>query len=141
MRMRVLLAWLVLPAIPALGQAIPDSIAVDGVPAIPAALVKELSRYQNIRLASFQDWVPGRRAMLILTRFGNTNQVHRVAFPAGARRQLTFFQERVLGASARPHSAQFSFTMDEGGAEDFQVFVQDERSGDAIRLSDGRSRH
>jgi dipeptidyl aminopeptidase/acylaminoacyl peptidase len=137
------LAWFVLAAVPGSGsgQTVPDSIVADGVPAVPAELVRELSRYQNIRTASFQDWIPGRRAMLILTRFGNTNQVHRVAFAAGARTQSTFFPERVLGASARPHSAQFSFTMDEGGAENFQVFMQDERSGDAIRLSDGRSRH
>jgi dipeptidyl aminopeptidase/acylaminoacyl peptidase len=137
------LAWLVLVAVPGAGsgQTVPDSIVADGVPAVPAELVRELSRYQNIRLASFQDWVPGRRAMLILTRFGNTNQVHRVAFAGGARTQLTFFPERVLGASARPRAALFSFTMDEGGAENYQVFLQDERSGDARRLSDGRARH
>jgi dipeptidyl aminopeptidase/acylaminoacyl peptidase len=138
------LAWLLcsaLSAASALAQSVPDSIAADGVPAVPAALVKELSRYQNIRSASFQEWVPGRRAMLILTRFGNTNQVHRVEFAGGARTQLTFLPERVLSASARPGTREFSFTMDEGGAENFQVFLQDARSGGATRLSDGRARH
>src|SRR5262249_3562598 len=95
MRIRILLIWLVALAplaAPAWGQSIPDSIGADGVPAVPAALGQELNRYQNIRSASFQDWeqAPGRRAMLILTRFGNTNQVHRVGFPGGARTQLTF---------------------------------------------------
>ena len=100
-------AWFVLAAAPGSvsGQTAPDSIVADGVPAVPAELVRELSRYQNIRLASFQDWVPWRRTMLLLTRFGNTNQVHRVAFAAGARTQLTFFPERVLSASARSHTS------------------------------------
>ena len=105
MRIRVLLAWLAWmapQAVPVLGQSVPDSIAAEGVPAVPEALVRELNRYQNIRSASFQGWESGRRALLILTRFGNTNQVHRVAFPGGARTQLTFFPDRVLGASARP---------------------------------------
>jgi len=144
MNIRVWLVWLAgvaLPAASALGQSVPDSIMADGVPAVPAALAPELNRYQNIRSASFQDWVPGRRAQLILTRFGNTNQVHRVAFPGGARTQLTFLAERVLSASGRPGSGQFLYAMDEGGAENYQIFVQDERSGEARRLTDGRSRN
>jgi dipeptidyl aminopeptidase/acylaminoacyl peptidase len=144
MRIRLPLGWLVGVALlvtPAPGQSVPDSIAADGVPPIPAALVRELNRYQNIRSASFQDWVPGRRALLILTRFENTNQVHRVAFPGGARTQLTFLPERVLQAGARPKSGQFAFSMDEGGAENYQVFLQDVKGGDATRLTDGRSRN
>ena len=101
MRLRVLLAWIAWmapQAVPVLGQSVPDTIAVEGVPAVPETLFRELNRYQNIRSASFQDWEPDRRAMLILTRFGNTNQVHRVAFPGGARTQLTYLPDRVLGA-------------------------------------------
>ncbi len=144
MEIRIWLVWLAgvtSLASSALGQTVPDSIMADGVPAVPATLAPDLNRYQNIRSASFQDWVPGRRAQLILTRFGNTNQVHRVAFPGGARTQLTFLAERVLSARGRPGAGQFLFTMDEGGAENFQVFVQDEKSGDARRLTDPRARN
>jgi dipeptidyl aminopeptidase/acylaminoacyl peptidase len=158
MRIRVVLAglaclaWTAARTVSAPGQGIPDSIAVEGVPALPASLIQELNRYQNIRTASFQDWedAPGhagqggqaRRAMWILTRFGNTNQVHRVAFPGGARTQLTFFAERVLGVTARPGvPSQFAFSMDEGGAENYQVYWQDARGGEATRLTDGRSRN
>src|SRR3954454_22251823 len=121
------LAWMAPQAVPALGQSVPDSIAAEGVPAVPEALVRELNRYQNIRSASFQDWEPGRRAQLILTRFGNTNQVHRVAFRGGARTQLTFFPDRVPGASTRPGSSQFASWTDEGGAENYQIFLHDGR--------------
>jgi len=130
-------------AVPALApaQEVPDSIAAEGVPPVPKELAEELNRYQNIRLASFQDWVPGRREVLISTRFADTNQVHQVAFPGAARKQLTFSPERVLGASARPGHAQFGFAMDEGGAENFQLFLYDLKTGETERLTDGRSRN
>jgi hypothetical protein len=74
----LLIPWSTAPA-----QAVPDSIAADGVPEIPGALIEQLGRYQHTRSASFQGWLADRREMLILTRFGDTNQVHRVAFPGG----------------------------------------------------------
>ncbi len=125
----------------AIGQVVPDSIVAEGIPDIPEELARSLNRYQNIRTASFQDWVADRREMLILTRFADTNQVHQVAMPGGARTQLTFFPERVLGASARPNHAQFVFSMDEGGAENYQIFLDDPRTGDVVRLTDGASRN
>ena len=45
---------------------------------------------------AFQAWATGRRELYALTRFGATNQVHRVAMPLGARTQITFEPERVL---------------------------------------------
>ena len=126
---------------PVPAQEIPDTILAEGVPAIPKELAGELNRYQNIRSASLQDWVPGRREILILTRFADTTQVHRVAFPGGDRRQLTFFDERVTGVRSRPGAPEFAFAMDEGGAENFQFYLQGLRAGTADRLTDGRSRN
>lgn len=130
---------------------VPATIAVEDVPAVPAELARALNRYQNIRSATFQDWAIGRRdfrgtpadvgAMLIATRFGDTNQVHRVAFPGASRYQLTFHPERVLGANQRPNARQVSYTADEGGAENYQVFLYDLASGETARLTDGRARH
>jgi hypothetical protein len=76
------------------GQAdpVPETICAANVPPIPAALSTALNRYQNIRSASFQDWDDTRdRAMYVSTRFADTPQVHYVAVPGAARRQLTFF--------------------------------------------------
>jgi dipeptidyl aminopeptidase/acylaminoacyl peptidase len=122
---------------------VPDSIRAEGVPPIPKSLAAELSRYQNIRGASFQGWddEAGKRAVYITTRFGDTTQVHHVATPGGARRQLTFLPERVLGVSPRPRRGQFLFVMDEGGAENYQLFLQDRSGGEPTRVSDGKSRH
>src|SRR4051812_42136815 len=76
---------------------VPESIRGEGLPAVPAALRAALSRYQNIRSASFQDWDDTRdREMYVTTRFADTPQVHHVASPGASRRQLTFLDERVL---------------------------------------------
>ncbi|MDG3006049.1 S9 family peptidase [Paludisphaera mucosa] len=121
---------------------VPETIRAEGVPAIPRSIASALNRYQNIRTATFQGWDEDKpRAVYITTRFADTMQVHHVAAPGAARRQLTFLPERVLGASPRPRRDQFLFTMDEGGAENYQLFLQDRAGGEPVRLSDGKSRH
>jgi len=84
-RTTILIAALVTTAAEARGQ-VPDSIVAEGVPEVTKELKAGLARYQNARSAAFQGWVGGRREVLIGTRFADTNQVHRVAFPGGARR-------------------------------------------------------
>ena len=135
-----LVAVLIATAATARGQ-VPDSIAAEGVPDVPRELKAALARYQNARSASFQGWVGDRREVLIGTRFADTNQVHRVAFPGGARTQLTFFADRVLGAEANPVAPMIAFSADEGGAENYQVFVQDANGGPSGRVTDGASRN
>lgn len=133
-----LVPWLV-PSAPA--QGVPDSIVAEGVPEVPASLVEALNRYQNIRTAAFQGWLAGRREVLISTRFAETPQVHHVAFPGGARSQLTFRRDRVLGADPRPGRDQFAFSADAGGAENYQLFLDDLRAGTVKRFTDGEARH
>ena len=126
---------------PASAQSVPDTIASDGVPEVPRELGGKLAKYQNIRVATFQDWLGDGREFLILTRFADVPQVHRVAFPGGDRSQLTFLPERIAAAHRRPGRKQFAFTSDEGGAENYQVSLFDTREGEARRLTDGKSRH
>jgi dipeptidyl aminopeptidase/acylaminoacyl peptidase len=126
---------------PAAAQQVPDSISAQDVPAVPRQLVNDLNRYQNIRLASFQDWSPDGRGLLILTRFAETNQVHRVAAPLADREQVTFLRERVGETRARPGTRQLLYSTDEGGAENFQLSLQDLGTGEGVRVTDGRSRN
>jgi len=113
----------------------------ENVPAIPDALVERLARYQNTRGAGFAGWLPDG-GMLVTTRFGETNQVHRLAGPGMAREQLTFFAEPV-GSVASPHGLQdgFMFTRDVGGSEFWQLFHYDIGRREARMLSDGESRN
>ena len=73
------------------------SLVLDNIPAVDTPLTAKLDDYMNARGASFVDWLPDG-GMLIATRFGDVEQLHRVASPLGAREQLTFYREPVTQA-------------------------------------------
>lgn len=119
-----------------------DNLVVEGVPVIPASLSEDVRRYTEFRTAALSSWHPVRREMLISTRFGDTAQVHQVKFPGGARTQLTFYPERVGGASYRPKTGDyFIFSKDIGGNEFFQLYRYDLADGNVTLLTDGKSRN
>ncbi len=83
------------------------TIWLDGVPPLPSALPAEVGRYLEFRTAGIQDWHPHRREMLVTTRFAEAAQLHVVAAPGRARRQLTFLPEPVSGGSYDPQAGAF----------------------------------
>jgi dipeptidyl aminopeptidase/acylaminoacyl peptidase len=115
------------------------NLVTENVPEIPAALAERTNQYQQARGASLQGWLGD--APLITTRFGDTAQVHRVAFPGGDRQQLTFFQEPVAVAVPAPDGASFLFRKDVGGNEQFQFYSFDVASGAYRLVTDGKSRN
>jgi dipeptidyl aminopeptidase/acylaminoacyl peptidase len=120
----------------------PESLIVDSIPPIDATLVDEVGRYTEARTASFVDWHPTRAESLILTRFADTNQVHLVLQPGGARTQLTFFPDRVNNATFDPTRGDFFlFSKSAGGNEFNQNYRFDLASGDVALLTDGKSRN
>lgn len=156
MRFRSLAATVVVGALLAFGLASParpqaaaapakpavikpaDNLVTDGLPEIPAEIAEAVGRYTEFRSASLAGWHPVKREMLISTRFGDTPQVHEVRMPGGARRQLTFFPDRVGGASWPRRSADyFVFTKDRGGDEFSQVYRYDVASGTITLVSPG----
>ena len=119
-----------------------DNLVVESIPKIPAALAAAVGRYTEFRSASLSNWHPTKREMLISTRFADTNQIHHLKMPGGARTQLTFFPDRVGGASYHPkHGNFFVFSKDVGGGEWFQLYRYDLASGDVTLLTDGKSRN
>src|SRR5688572_16141303 len=97
---------------------VPANLVVENVPAFPPALVEKVRPYLDSRSATFVDWNPMRAEMLVRTRFGETNQLHVVKMPGGARRQLTFLGEQVATGSFRPRDADtVLFARDTGGNE------------------------
>lgn len=120
----------------------PDTIVLDGVPAVPEALRSEIGRYLEFRAATFQDWHPTRREMIITTRFADTAQLHHLEMPGGARHQLTFSPEPVSGASYRPITGDFMvYAQDKGGGEFYQFYRFDPQDGRTHLLTDGKSRN
>ena len=119
-----------------------DNLVVQGLPPIPSELAERAGRYTEFRTAELLDWHPARREILIGTRFADTVQVHQVATPGGDRRQLTFYPDRVLGASYQPHKSEyFILTKDHGGNEFFQLFRRDPADGTSTLITDGKSRN
>lgn len=118
-----------------------ENISTDGIPPVPAELATKIDRYGNYRSASFAQWHPERLEMLINTRFGDTNQVHRVTAPMGMREQLTFFDEPIMGVGDYVNGESFTIRMDTGGNEFFQLYRFDPASGDHTLLTDGKSRN
>jgi dipeptidyl aminopeptidase/acylaminoacyl peptidase len=120
----------------------PPAIVTRGVPAVEAAAVAGLLPYENLRAAQFEDWHPGERRMLIGTRFAESRQLHEVARPLGSRSQLTFFRDPVGTGLYRPgRPAEIAYLRDEGGDEDFQVYLLDRATGTSRSLTDGVARH
>jgi dipeptidyl aminopeptidase/acylaminoacyl peptidase len=120
----------------------PEALTMHGVPKLPASLVETAGRYAEYRTALLADWNPARKEMLIRTRFGNTIQMHLVAMPGGARRQLTFFPDPVHGATFHPDGGDYIvFSKDIGGGEWYQLFRYDMATGASTLLTDGKSRN
>ena len=120
----------------------PDSIVTQNVPPVPASVAESVGRYTEFRAASFSSWHPTRREMLIRTRFADTNQLHLVTMPLGARSQQTFFPDSVSSGSFDPVAgAYFVFNKDTGGNEFAQIYRQDFATGDVTLLTDGKSRN
>jgi dipeptidyl aminopeptidase/acylaminoacyl peptidase len=118
----------------------PAALVADGIPEVPAELAARTRPYLEFRTASFLGWNPVDRSMLITTRFGNTNQVHRVARPGGAREQLSFEEDRVRFASYAPKTGDVILvTKDVGGNEFYQLYRL--ADGRLSLLTDGRSRN
>ena len=146
--MRLLLACSIAVAICATGalaQTTPPTsrqvgtATLQNVPEIPADVTAAVQRYQNYRAASFQDWLADG-SILIATRFGATQQIHRVTAPGGDRTQITFQSEPIAGAIAIPGTQRFLFVRDTGGDEWFQVYATG-LTGDPVQLTESGTRN
>jgi len=99
------------------------SLVFDGIPPADPALAARLTRYQQSRGATFLDW-QADGSMLIGTRFGDSEQLHRVAAPLGMREQLTFYADPIEWARAAKSGPGFVFLKDQAGDENAQVYYQ-----------------
>jgi dipeptidyl aminopeptidase/acylaminoacyl peptidase len=118
----------------------PAAMVADGVPPIPDDLAVATRPYMEFRTASFLGWNPRSRGLLVSTRFGNVAQVHEVAAPGAMRRQVTFEQEPIAGASWAPRTGDaMVIQKDVGGSEFWQLYRLDH--GRLILLTDGKSRN
>jgi dipeptidyl aminopeptidase/acylaminoacyl peptidase len=117
------------------------NLLLEDVPPIPAQVVEDLDRYQNVRSAAFLDWVDDGRGIYISTRFADVNQIHRVEGPGSARHQLTWHDDPVGEVKRQAGGSNVVFTRDAGGNEFSQIFRLNPHDGSATMLTDGESRN
>lgn len=115
-----------------------DNLVIDGIPALPTSLIDEVKNYTESRGAFLATWHPLKKEMVIATRFANSNQLHYVSRPDGARKQLTFFEEPVGSASFEPVNGNyFLYQKDIGGNEFSQIYRYDIDTKKSVMLTDG----
>jgi dipeptidyl aminopeptidase/acylaminoacyl peptidase len=116
------------------------SLVLDGIPARDDALAEKLERYSNSRQARFLSWLPDG-GMLIGTRFGDVEQIHRVTSPLGTREQLTFYKDTISEAHVPDVAGAegFVFLKDKGGDENAQIYYYRLADASVRLLTDGKS--
>jgi dipeptidyl aminopeptidase/acylaminoacyl peptidase len=118
----------------------PAALIADGIPPVPEALAAKTRPYMEFRTASFSGWHPKDKSMLIATRFANTAQLHRVAGPLMARKQVSFEAEPVSGGRLAPKRGDVLVVQkDIGGGEFYQIYTL--KDGALSLLTDGKSRN
>jgi len=140
MKKAVLIAALFASAAGAQTASKPEALTADGMPAVPMALVEKTRPYLEFRSGVFQGWNMADKSALILTRFGNVPQVHRVAAPLGDRKQLSFEADTIAGVSAARGRGDVTVVQkDVGGNEFWQLYTL--ANGRLTLLTDGKSRN
>jgi dipeptidyl aminopeptidase/acylaminoacyl peptidase len=117
------------------------NVILEGVPPLDTSMAARLARYQQSRQATFLDW-QADGSMLVATRFGDVEQIHRVTAPLGMREQLTFSPEPA-GIARAPHTVSgrgFVFLEDQGGDERAQVYYY-VGNGNVRQLTTGNFLH
>jgi dipeptidyl aminopeptidase/acylaminoacyl peptidase len=121
------------------------NLILEGIPPRDAQLSERLGLYRQSRQATFLDWLPDG-AMLVSTRFGDVEQIHRIATPLGMREQLTFYPDPVSAARAprvAPANGQgnaFVFLKDQSGDENAQIYYYSS-SAHVQQLTKGKFLH
>jgi dipeptidyl aminopeptidase/acylaminoacyl peptidase len=113
------------------------NLVMENIPEIPASIIDKTNQYQNIRSASFLNYAPDGKTMLLATRFADASQLHIIDHPGGARKQITFFKDAVSNAIFFPEENKFVFLKDSGGNEFTQLYSFDLSNGNYKLISDG----
>src|SRR5215469_2489519 len=128
-----------IPQNPPLQHRVHGNLIFDGVPPPEPSLAARVARYQQSRGATFLDWLADG-SLLVSTRFGDTEQVHRVGAPLGMREQLTFYSDPIEWARGAKSGKGFVFLKDHAGDDNAQVYYHS-GVGEARALTRGNFIH
>ncbi|HCM34088.1 prolyl oligopeptidase family serine peptidase [Chryseobacterium sp.] len=115
-----------------------ENLIAENILPIPKSLGQAIKKYSEGRNASLADIHPNGKEILAVTRFGSTNQLHKIITPMGARKQITFFEEPVNTASYEPTKGEYLvYSKDTGGNEFGQLYSLNLKTMESKRLTDG----
>ncbi len=119
-----------------------ETLHCEGIPPIPADIAKKAEAYTQFRPSRISAWHPTRRELLVVTRYKNANQIHRVSEPGAKPEPITDFKDPVTSASYQPRKGDFFlFEKANGGDEAYQISRLDmeTRSVTPISVADERA--
>jgi len=118
-------------------QQLPGALTRDGVAAADPAVSASLARYQQARSAAFVDWLLDG-GMLITTRFGELQQIHRLQGPLAMREQQTWAHGGVAAGAGRPYASDaFAYLEPLRGGAASQLLLQRLSDHQSTPLTDG----
>ncbi len=115
------------------------ALQLENVPAALHSDAKAMRPYLEARSGVVFGWLPHGDGALIGTRFGDTQQLHAVRAPMGARTQLTFEREPILSAIINHNTAApaMIYARDTGGDEQFQLYGYNLLINETTLLTEG----
>src|SRR4029077_2241227 len=128
-----------IPQTPVIQHRERGNLIFDGIPSADPGLAARLARYQQSRGATFLDWLADG-SLIASTRFGDTEQVHRVSAPLGMREQLTFYSDPIEWARGAKSGKGFVFLKDHAGDDNAQLYYHP-GVGDPRQLTQGAFIH
>ena len=115
-----------------------ENLITENIAEIPSELASQVKKYSESRGATLAEIHPTKNNIIINTRFGSTSQLHMVSQPMGNRKQITFFDEPISGASYEPTKGEYLiYSKDIGGNEFGQLFKLDLKTLQSTLLTDG----
>jgi protease II len=122
----------------------PAALRTEGLPPLPATLVAQTQRYNQVVGHAFVDWHPSQREMLVLHRPPGTStaQLFRLRSPGGALEPLTSGADRVAGARWEPRDGRYIvYARDAGGNEAYQLYRLDPGTLASTQITPADQRH
>ncbi|MFK7002886.1 MULTISPECIES: S9 family peptidase [Flavobacterium] len=115
-----------------------ENLIAENIAPISKELLQKVKKYTETRGAGLSTVHPIKDEVIVFTRFGSTNQLHKVTQPLGTRTQITFFEEPIANASYEPVKGEYLiYSRDTGGNEFGQLYKLDLKTGQSTLLTDG----